>query len=77
MPIQPRMIAGYLNSLLPWLAITPEEVNLISKRIIQFIMTLMHSTKHCSHAAILPWALIVRSYKISKIGLPVAALKNS
>lgn len=37
----------------------------------------MHSTKHCSCAAILPWALIVRSYKLSKIGLLVAGFKNS
>lgn len=50
-------------SLLSWLAITPEEVNFISKRIIQLIMTLMHSAKRCSCTGILPWALIVRSYK--------------
>lgn len=74
--IKLQVIPGYLNFSTSRLTKTPKEV-FISKRMIQFIMTIMHKTKHCSCSAILPWALIVKSYKPSMILLPVAGLENS
>lgn len=76
MQIKLQVIPGYLNFSTSTLTKTPKEV-FISKRMIQFIMKLMHKTKDCSCSAILPWALIVKSYKPSTVVLPVAGLETS